>query len=261
MGNIPVTLTVSAPSQKKDAAHRAMSAAFEEARRLESLLSEYQPNSDISRINRAPGSWTSVSFETIEVLTSALHAFENTQGLFDITFKSRDPRITSRAVIMDENRVRLTSRRAQIGVSGIAKGYIVDAMARVLHQAGFTRYLVDAGDIYARGKWKVSIKNPLASVPLCRITVKNQAISSSGLYERGPHIIDPRTGKPATDESLVQATVIAQKSVTADSFDNAAFLMDERSHATLAKNPDVEALLILTRRGLKSYGKLKTNCR
>src|SRR5262249_46527459 len=137
---------------------------------------------------------------------------------FDITFASKKKAASYRDVaIFPELGLAYLRPGVTIGVSGIAKGYIVNSMSRVLRQAGFRKFLVNAGDLYASGRWTIGIRNPDkpgSDESLCQITVVDRAVSTSGQYERGPHIVDPKTRKP--DRARKSATVIASLSVEAD---------------------------------------------
>jgi thiamine biosynthesis lipoprotein len=103
--------------------------------------------------------------------------------------------------------------------SGYVKGWAVERAAAF----GRGRFLIDAGgDIVLRGRWRVGIRHPYQPGRLAAaITVADCAIATSGAYERGPHILDPRTGRPAAGLSSV--TVLGRDLGTADAYATAAF--------------------------------------
>ena len=109
----------------------------------------------------------------------------------------------------------LAKEKTQIGLGGIAKGYAVDRAVAVLDKAGLTSFFVQAGgDLFARGKkpdgteWQAGIRDPRGpeSKYFAKLPLSDHAFSTAGDYERSyvvggkryHHIIDPRTGYPAT---------------------------------------------------------------
>jgi thiamine biosynthesis lipoprotein len=117
-----------------------------------------------------------------------------------------------------------------LDLGGIAKGYAVDRASQVLKDNGITNFLLNAGgDLYASGDkgngvpWMVGVKHPRKpSKLMARLSATNVAVVSSGDYERFSivdsiryhHIIDPRTGYPATGSRSV--SVLADSAEEAD---------------------------------------------
>src|SRR4051794_41122568 len=127
----------------------------------------------------------------------------------------------------------------RIGLGGIAKGYAVDHCVAVLRKRGLNDFVIQAGgDLFASGSksgmpWMVGIRDPralrgdyFASAP-----VENHSFSTAGDYERSfmldgkryHHIIDPRTGYPATASRSV--AIWAKDALTADAIDDAVFIL------------------------------------
>jgi thiamine biosynthesis lipoprotein len=149
-------------------------------------------------------------------------------------------------VFLDEAHVR-------IGLGGIAKGYAVDRAARVLERGGLTSFYVQAGgDLFARGRkpdgspWNAGIRDPrgpdgdyFATMP-----VSDHAFSTAGDYERTyvvggkryHHIIDPRTGYPATASRSV--TIWAPTALLADEIDDAVFILGPEKGLALVESID-----------------------
>jgi len=111
--------------------------------------------------------------------------------------------------------VMLAKPETQISLGGIAKGYAVDKAIAVLEKAGLTSFFVQAGgDLFARGKkpdgseWSAGIRDPRGKENqyFAKLSISDHAFSTAGDYERSyivdgkryHHIIDPRTGQPAT---------------------------------------------------------------
>ena len=147
-----------------------------------------------------------------------------------------------------------------LGLGGIAKGYIVDRAADIFRQAGVQTFLVQAGgDLYGAGKkpdgspWISGIQDPRApeGVFFATIELTDHAFSTAGDYarlyvignRRYHHIIDPRTGYPATASRSV--TVWADDATTADAIDDAVFILGpERGLKLVAANPGVGVVIV-----------------
>jgi thiamine biosynthesis lipoprotein len=230
-----------------------MTRAFEEAKRLENSLSEWREASQATRLNRNAGrALVPVDGEMTALLLKAAEISELTDGAFDITFgscrgKAKPCRASYRDVlVLPELGLAYLRSGISIGVSGIAKGYIVDAMSGVLRKAGFRKFLVNAGDLYASGRWTIGIRDPDrpgSEETLCRLTLTDRAVSTSGQYERGGHIVDPKTRKP--DRARKSATVIARTSTEADALAKGFFILDrEDSEKIMEKRPDLSVVLV-----------------
>ncbi len=235
MGNVSVSITIDTSAQKRIKAFKAMEKAFQEAKRIENTASEWQPNSQTSLLNKNAGkNWVPIGKDLTDILSFARKISEETDGAFDITFASHKKRANFKDVlVLPELHLAHLNKGVKISVSGIAKGYIVDTMSRLLIKEGFRHFLVDAGDIFAQGKWTVSLRDPKnpRGAPLESLSINNQAISTSGNYERGNHLIDPKLKKPATN--LLSATVIAPTSILADTLAKAVFILAARHQEKL----------------------------
>lgn len=141
-------------------------------------------------------------------------------------------------------------RRYKLGLGGIAKGYIVDRAADILKKAGIQAFLVQAGgDLYGAGRkpdgspWVSGIQDPRAAQGAFFATIEltDHAFSTAGDYARSyvigkrryHHIIDPRTGYPATASRSV--TVWADDATTADAIDDAVFILGPQRGLALAE--------------------------
>lgn len=158
-----------------------------------------------------------------------------------------------RNIVLDESKktVMLAKDRTRIGLGGIAKGYAVDKAVKVLEQAGLTSFFVQAGgDLFARGKkpdgkdWSAGIRDPrgpsgsfFAMLPLT-----DHAFSTAGDYERSyiasgkryHHILDPRTGQPAT--ACRSVTIWAPTAFVADEIDDAVFILGPKKGLELVES-------------------------
>jgi thiamine biosynthesis lipoprotein len=94
----------------------------------------------------------------------------------------------------------------ELDFSSIAVGWAIDQVAQQLQRRGYSNFLVEAGgELVARGRWTIAIEHPTRT---CTLT--NEAIGTSGSYRRNfrsggrsySHLIDPRTGRPATHRTV-----------------------------------------------------------
>lgn len=196
----------------------AIADALREAKRVDGLLSNYRPESELSRLNRlASANAMTVSSEFFQFLY-ACHAYsQSSEGTFDITvgplikawgFYKETGQLPQREeviralekvgytnMILDEqnNTVRLARDGMELDPGGIGKGFAVDKMAEILKHHGLHSALIIAGGstIYALGAppnepgWKVTIKDPRHPSKVAEtVTLKNEAISTSGNLEK-----------------------------------------------------------------------------
>jgi thiamine biosynthesis lipoprotein len=142
----------------------------------------------------------------------------------------------------------------RMSLGGIAKGYAVDAAARVLRREGLTSFFAQAGgDLFVEGRkpdgarYKVGVRDPRgkdATDYFAMLEVENHAFSTAGDYERTfvsdgkryHHIIDPRTGWPATASRSV--TIWAKDAFTADAIDDAVFILGPEKGLKLVESID-----------------------
>lgn len=138
-----------------------------------------------------------------------------------------------------------------IDLGGIAKGYAVARAADLLRKEGLTSFLVQAGgDLYGAGKkpdgsrWTSGIQDPRAAdgVFFAVLELEDRAFSTAGDYARAyvsggkryHHIIDPRTGYPATESRSV--TVWAPDAFVADAIDDGVFILGPKKGLELVES-------------------------
>ena len=268
-----------------DEAEPVVGAALEEIGRLESVLSEWLPESEISRINAAAGEHSvAVGPDTMAVVQAGVDIGRISDGAFDLTWaalrglyqfqpgdnrvpnrreiQERLPFIDYRDIVIDReaNTVFLRRRGMAIGTGGIAKGYALDRAARVLEEAGIQNYMLfGGGQVQVHGKrgdrpWRVGIQHPRRSDYFAFLEVTGGSISTSGDYEhffideqgkRWHHILDPRTGLPVG--GTLSVTVLAQNGIYADALSTAVFVAGrERALAMLPNVPGGAEAVIVT---------------
>jgi len=160
----------------------------------------------------------------------------------DKDIKARLPFLGFKNIVVDDAKktVMLAKDKTQIGLGGIAKGYAVDRAVAILEKAGLTSFFVQAGgDLFARGRkpdgseWQAGIRDPRGpeSKWFAKLPLSDHAFSTAGDYERSyivggkryHHIIDPRTGYPAT--ACRSVTIWAPSALVADEIDDAVFIL------------------------------------
>ncbi|MEI9811508.1 MAG: FAD:protein FMN transferase [Acidobacteriota bacterium] len=236
---------------------------------IEEHCSRFSSTSELRQLT--PGKATPASPILFEAVRFALLVSEETNGAFDPTVGHQmaergfnrhhrtgevatgpgDDRVSFRDVEVDaENRTILLRRPLTLDLGAVAKGLAVDAAARELEP--FRNFAIDAGgDLYFGGlnpqgePWSVGIRHPRNLGELIdRLRLSNQAICTSGDYERGPHILDPRTNAPAT--AVASATVVAPKAMLADALATAAFVLGPEQSIPLLTRLGVEGLIVTT---------------
>ncbi|MFQ5862085.1 MAG: FAD:protein FMN transferase [Candidatus Brocadiales bacterium] len=210
---------ISVYGSNKESAAQAVNEAFEEMDRLDGLMSNYKPTSELSRINReAPQTPTSCDPELLRVIEESLGYSTLTKGAFDITVeplvskwgfydgKVRVPDAKEVESILpavsyeniniqgygDSKLISFRHPGTRIDLGGIGKGYAVDRAVEVLKRWGITSALVNlGGNIYALGHppgaraWKVGVQHPRQkNVLLGYLHLENIGIATSGDYER-----------------------------------------------------------------------------
>lgn len=188
----------------RDYAQQAAWAAFDLLDRLESELSRFIPNSDISRINHlatnghlAAGETVRVSRWTMDCLEIAREVYGETAGAFDISLGSGFDtlQLSPRDCRVSLGRAELAP---QLDLGGIGKGYAVDRMAEVLAEWDISQALLHGGhsSLLALDAppglegWPLGIGDRTVHARRC-------AFSASGIRVQGRHILDPRTGLAA----------------------------------------------------------------
>lgn len=165
-----------------------------------------------------------------------------------------------RQVIVDPKTRQVTVPKGRrISLGGIAKGYIVDRAADVLKKAGVVNFLVQAGgDLYGAGSkpsgpWVSGVQDPRGKPGAFFATIEltDHAFSTAGDYARSyiyegrryHHIIDPRTGYPATASRSV--TIWAPSAFLADAIDDAVFILGPSAGLKLVESlSEVGALIV-----------------
>ncbi len=280
MGTLAEVTAVAADRTTAQTAVEAAYAAFEQ---VNSLMSDYRDDTEISRLNSLPpGESLVVSPETFFVLQRAAEVSQASGGVFDITCRplvalwkqaGQNNRLPDPSAISDVLAAVGWTKLAldpptrgvtkgvagmQIDVGGIAKGYALDLAARRMKAAGATSGLIDVGgDIVAMGRqangdpWRIGVQHPFQSGLIMKLALSDRAVATSGNQQRFTviggqrysHIIDPRNGRPA--EQAPSVTVIAPDGISADAWATVFSVLSVEQGARKAEElPDVEVMWI-----------------
>lgn len=255
-------------------AGQAAWAVFQLLEEIEAELSRFDPNSDIARLNLLPpGERLLLGAHAFACLWQARAAWSATREAFDVTagilkdewlrqggisarlkawYAARRVRVGMELLHLDEK--TLTVRKeapVAVDLGAIGKGYAVDRMVERLAEWGIDHFVLHGGrsSVAARGRrpghdgWPVHLRHPQqAGKLLTRFDLQQQALGASGL-EKGRHIIDPRTKKPARD--ALAAWVVAPEAATADAFSTACMILSTREMAVcFADQPEIGCLLL-----------------
>jgi thiamine biosynthesis lipoprotein len=220
---IPVGIDVRDPGVDTAALDRA----FAWLRWVDATFSTYRPDSAISRLSAGTLALGDAAPEVRDVLGRCEGLRARTHGCFDVR------------------------ARGALDPSGFVKGWAVEAVAAMLLAAGARNLCVHAGgDVCVRGErapgqpWRVGIQHPWERDRVAAVLrARDLAVATSGAYERGPHVIDPRTGR--APEGVASVTVLGPELGTADAYATAAFAMGLDGPAWTAGLDDYEALTIL----------------
>lgn len=250
---------------------------------VDAQMSNWRADSDLSRLNGAAlGKWVPVSANLVAVLARALaigrgtdHAFNigvgelvgalgfgpaGDQGVQDAADSRSCPPVDE---VLEVDVLNCLARRhaaVTFDLCGIAKGFGVDELARVLAQRGLDSWLVGIdGEMCARGSkpdgsaWAIAIEAPNfeSREAMGVIELADAAIATSGDYrhfrrvegEHISHTIDPRTGQPLRN-GLASVTVVAPDCTGADAHATALMVLGVDEGLAFAQRHGMNALFV-----------------
>jgi len=269
----------------EQSAKAAADAAFAKVAALNTILSDYDPASELSRLSDTAGSgkWVPVSGDLWLVLCRAQELAAESEGAFDVTVgplvrlwrRSRrqkelpSPERLAEALAavgykhleVDPTKpvVRLAKSGMRLDLGGIAMGYAADEALEVLRSHGVSRAMIDAsGDILlgdappGKEGWRIAV-DPAADddTPLGFVTLTNAAVTTSGDTFQFVEIGGKRYSHivdPKTGLGLTDhssVVVVAQDCITADSLDTAALVMGPEAALKLIEATHGAAAVIL----------------
>ena len=205
---------------------------------VDDVFSPYKEQSTISRLGRGELAPTDVEVgdDVREVLQRCGELAEETNGVFDV-WSLPSPNGT------------------RFDPCGFVKGWSVQRAARLIEARGVVDFCLNAGgDVVVGGcdhggaLWRVGIRHPDDPMAIALVIqgVGPMAVATSGSYERGAHIVDPRDGRPVTE--LASATVVGPDLSVADAYATTLYVMGHKGLYWLADRPGYSGCL-LTREG------------
>ncbi len=255
-------VTVVAGNQQK--ADSYIQLAVDEMKRIENLISSWDPNSQTSEVNRNAGiKAIKVDRELFDLIQRALQIARLTDGAFDISYASMD-RIWKFDGTMnqkpsleaiensvskvgyeniqlntEESTVFLLESGMKIGFGAIGKGYAADKAKALLQSTGVEGGIINAsGDMNAWGhqndgqEWKIAITNPLdPSKSYGMLPLKKGAVVTSGNYENYV-VLDGKRYSHIIDprtgyptSGILSVTMFAPSAELADAMATSVFVM------------------------------------
>lgn len=224
MGTV-VTFDVRTPAPPEQV-KAALAAAVAWLHWVDDTFSTYKPQSEVNRFDRGELA-VGGCCEELKTVIALCHKFKGrTGGFFDAWAGGHfDP-------------------------SGVVKGWSIERASQMLLEAGLPDHTIDGGgDVRLSGApgtarpWHVGVRHPLQREAYCAaLSLAGGAVATSGTYERGLHVLDPFTGRPASD--LVAATVVGPDLTSADAYATAAVAMGAAAPGWLEGLTGYEALVI-----------------
>jgi thiamine biosynthesis lipoprotein len=193
-------------------------------RDVDATFSTYRSESEISRLARGEIAEEDCSLDVRHVLAVCDHLATVTGGAFDARRHRAD---------------------GSLDPSGFVKGWAIEEAAWLIDSAGGRNYWINAGgDVVARGErepghpWSVGIRHPdLADRVAAVLAISDRAVATSGAYERGNHITDPRSsGMPA---GLRSVTVVGPRLAFSDAYATTLFVMGVAGLRWLTDHPEL----------------------
>ncbi len=245
--------------------------------RIIAQMSNWEAGSDISRFNRLPlGQWMALPDDFLHVLYAALDIARTSDGAFDPAigrtvdhwgfgpspYRSKAPIDIAgpwRSIEIDGQHARRLAD-VTLDLSGIAKGFAVDAVANALRALGPRHLLVEiGGELRGEGikpdlqPWWVDLEAPAGiDLPVMRVALSGLSVATSGDYRRFretdgrrlSHSIDPRTGRPI-DNRVASVSVLHASAMMADAWATAITVLGPEKGMALAARHELAVLMIV----------------
>ena len=257
---------------------QAIAAAQERVMEIEGNISTTLNSSDVYRLNH--GEKITVSQDTRILTTYGLNLAQQTQGalnpaLYPVTsawgFTTGTYTVPTAfelsqlLPLTDYTKIKLNWDRIELepgmalDFGALGKGYAGDEIVRILKERGITSALLDlGGNVQALGKkndgtmWNIGIRNPWGGSASAALKIADQAVITSGGYERFftakdghqyIHIFDSNTGYPV-ENGVVSVTIVAESGLYADGLSTGMFVMGlEKASDFWKQHKDFEMII------------------
>ncbi len=221
---MPITIEVKGDGQeakvKKD-----IEDVFDYFAYVDENYSPFKNESQVGKLNRGE----KITAEMKKILRLSEETKKDTNGYFDI----RRP-------------------DGSIDPSGLVKGWAIKNASDILRKLGYKKFFIDAGgdaEISTGNRsvdagWKWGIRNPFNTREIVKVlSLSNCGIATSGNYERGNHIYNPKTGVSG-ETDIVSMTVIGSNVYEADRFATAAYAMGTTGIEFIESRQELEGYMI-----------------
>jgi thiamine biosynthesis lipoprotein len=219
--------------EERTYAAQAAQAALDLLDKLESHLSRFRANSDITQIAQlAPGEKMRLSEPTFACLEIAKKMELATRGAFSATAAALQTQasLPQWHLLPEELAIQCDNGRLQFDLGAIGKGFALDRMAELLRSWDcFSFLLVAGGSSILAGcppkeaaGWSCGLGDDHAPQ---RLFLTQTSLSGSGLAVKGSHILDPRTGQPALRQN--RAWAMADSAAESDALSTACMVLSE----------------------------------
>ena len=288
------TVKLTASHSNVELAQQALDEAFDELMLVESLMSIYDPQSQLSQLNEQKVLENPHPY-LVEILRHATLTSQQSNGAFDVTIQplwdvwqqaqtahtsvcptelaAARRKVGWRKLYITESRISI-GPESKVTLNGIAQGYAADKAAAALLRYGIKRALLDTGEINAtsdedtnkdtveHAAWKVGIQHPrIDSAFVAVAALGDRCLATSGDYEttfsadyKHNHLLNPRTG--TSPDETASVSVVAPTATQADALSTAAFVLGPAKGGELIqRTAGADALFVLKNgRVLKTDG-------
>ncbi|WP_410503568.1 FAD:protein FMN transferase [Flavobacterium sp. Root901] len=255
-----------------------------EITRIENLISDWKPDSQVSQVNQNAGiKPVKVDREVFELTQRAIKFSEITNGGFDISFAAMDriwkfdgsmtempsaeaiqksvEKVGYKNIVLDsaQSTIFLKLKGMKIGFGALGEGYATDKCRAMMIKKGIPAGIINgSGDMSTWGKqpngqdWKIGITNPFKPEKLlAKVALKEGAVTTSGSYEKFVVFNGKRYShiiNPATGypaTGLCSVTIFGPNAETANGLSTSMMVLGQKeSLILLQKFPDYSCVMI-----------------
>ena len=270
-------------------AHQNISKVIAEIERIENLISEWRPETQISEVNRNAGKKpVKVDKEVFELTKKAIWFSHISNGAFDISIVALDKiwffdgsmedlpskreikksiaKVNYKNIILDSvnSTIFLSKKGMKIGFGSIGKGYAADKARQLMQSLGVKAGLINAsGDMASWGNqlngkpWRIGVNNPFETGETIEILEfsNNKAVATSGSYEKFVEINDKRYShiiNPKTgypSTGITSVTIIGENAEMCNGFSTSVMVLGLKKGIKLLKKHPSYHYIILSDKG------------
>lgn len=274
--------------QDSSAAQQHIIEVIAEIERIENLISEWRPYTQISEVNRNAGiKAVKVDREVFDLTKRAIQYARNSQGAFDISIVALDKiwkfdgsmdtmpsedviknsvaKVGYKHIVLDStvSTIFLELPGMKIGFGSIGKGYAADRGREIMKNRGIQAGIVNAsGDLSTWGSqpngepWKIGVNNPFRAHEMIEVLRLNEmAVATSGSYEKYVEIEGKRYShiiNPITGypvTGLTSVTIYGPSAEIANALSTSIMVLGEKEGKKLIHNFPNYRFIFITDKG------------